>query len=265
MRFVKVDLSADFDEIEVVPFFDLHIGSRATDYNLIRSRIKYVAEKENAYALIGGDICNTALKNSKSDVYEDTMSTRDQIKLATKLFEPVKDKIIGIVDGNHERRVAKETSITPLEQFAVQLGRADYYDEIATLLFVRFGKTVNKGGLCSGRKLCYTIYMTHGFGGGSTMGANANNLSKLGDSIDADLIVAGHTHKGIDFPQGTWRVDPQNNSAHFKEQVCIRAGAPMGQEKYAEAYGARPLSERNTIAILDGHVKGVSTFNRANW
>lgn len=265
MRFIKHDLSEKFDEIEIVPFFDTHFGSKACDYNLVRSRVKYVAEKENAFALIGGDICNTALKNSKSDVYEDTLTPREQLKLAIEIFEPIKEKILGIVDGNHERRIAKETSITLLEQLAVQLGCADVYDEVSTLIFVRFGyqRDAKKGS--GGRKLCYSIYMTHGFGGGSTQGGNANSLSRLGDTIDADLIVAGHTHKGIEFPQGTWRVDAQNSSAYYKEQVCIRAGAPMGQEKYAEAWGSRPLSKRNTIAILDGHKKGITTVNKANW
>lgn len=278
MKFVKCDLPAEYKTLEIEIFSDLHLGSKKCDVNLIKRRIERVRTKENARAILVGDIMNTALKNSKSDVYEDTLSPNDQLKFAVSLFEPIKDKIIGITDGNHENRVLKETSISPMAQLAVQLGLVDYFDSISCLLFIRFGSQINHGNprarrtvensrknTHTGRKICYTLYMTHGSGGGGTVGSSANRLSKRGEVVDADIIVSGHTHKEMYFSQASYKVDPQNNSAYLKEQIFVNGGSTLDYEGYAEQIGCKPTTKRTPTIILNGTSKGVDIISRNNW
>lgn len=96
MKCVKVDLPKDHDEIKVEIFSDLHIGSKKCDYNSIRERIERVKNENNRYCIITGDVINNSTKTSVGDVYEEELTPMQQVKQAIMLFEPIKDKIIGI-------------------------------------------------------------------------------------------------------------------------------------------------------------------------
>lgn len=258
MNFVKNDLPSEFDEIEIEIFSDLHLGSKKCDFPLIQERIDRVKDNDNVYAIILGDICNTALKNSKSDVYEDQLRPKEQLDQACMLFEPIKHKILGICQGNHEQRIDKETNIDILYLMARQLDIADKYGATACLLFIRFGhQRYTRDTKNSGRKVCYTLYMTHGSGGGSTVGAKANSLERRGQIVDSDIVCIGHTHMPITFRTASYKVDPQNNSAYTKEQVFVNASATLDHESYAERIGCKPSSKISPVIILNGKYKKV--------
>lgn len=262
MKFVKNDLSAEFGQIEIELFFDVHIGSPKCDYKYLRERIKYVQEHENVFAIIGGDLINNSTRNSVGDVYEEPLTPMQQIKTAVSTFEPIKDKILCAVSGNHENRSYKSDGIDLLHFFCAELGITDKYDSTACLSFVRFGNAKSKTPrLHSGRKLCYSIYVTHGDGqGGRTIGGKANGLQKRGKVIDADVIVTGHTHSGMAFRDSMYRVDPQNSSAFLKEQVFVNAGSFLNYESYAERYGLPPSSKLSPRIILSGTEKQIATI-----
>lgn len=259
MKFVKNDLPAELQEIEIEIFSDLHIGSKRCDYKLIQERVKRVKENDNVYAILTGDLCNTALKNSKSDVYEDALKPKEQLNQACSLFEPIKDKILGICQGNHEQRIDKETNIDILYLMARQLDIDNKYDATSCLLFIRFGKQRNNQSkkTATGRKICYSIYISHGSGGGATIGAKANQLEKRGNIIDSDIVVMGHTHLPLTFRTCSYKVDPQNNSAYLKEQVFVNASATLDPEEYAERIGCKPSSKTSPVIILNGENKKV--------
>lgn len=260
MKFVKNDLSEDFSQIEIEIFSDLHIGSKRCDFKTIQQRVERVKANENVFAIILGDVCNTALKNSKSDVYEEALKPKEQLNQACMLFEPIKDKILGICQGNHENRIDKETNIDILYLMARQLGIENKYGAVSCLLFIRFGKQKNNKkarSYTSGRKLCYSLYMTHGSGGGGTTGAKANQLEKRGNIVDSDIVCIGHTHLPLTFRTASYKCDPQNNSAYLKEQVFVNASATLDPEDYAEKVGLRPSSKTSPVIILDGHYKNV--------
>jgi len=66
------------------------------------------------------------------------MSPQEQIKKAVELFSPVKDKILGVVNGNHERRISKVAGIDITEVMADKLGVRYAGDEFCIKL--RFGR-----------------------------------------------------------------------------------------------------------------------------
>ena len=80
MQSIKVDLSRKFKTLELHTFADLHLGDRHTDMDLIKSRIKEVQEKENAYCILNGDLLNNATKTSVSDSYAEEIPPMEQIQ-----------------------------------------------------------------------------------------------------------------------------------------------------------------------------------------
>ena len=261
MRCVKVDLPRELEKIHIEIFSDLHLGSKKCDYKAIYDRIRKVKDSENTYAIIMGDVANNSTKTSVGDVYEESLTPMQQIQQAIGLFEDIKDKIIGIVSGNHERRSYKTEGIDLLYFMARELGCANYYDSVGCLLFIRFGeqsrgrKESNGSGQI--RKICYTLYMSHGSAGGRLVGGKANGLQRIGQVVNSDIIVVGHTHLPMTFRECTLSIDERNSSINTKEQVFVNASSTLDYEEYAEIYGMKPSSKQSPIIILDGTKKDI--------
>lgn len=249
MKCIKVELPKKLETASIEIFSDLHIGSKKCNYELIKERIDKVANSENTYAIILGDLINNSTKTSVGDVYEEELSPMQQINKACAIFEPIKDKIIGITSGNHERRSYKTDGVDLMYMFARELRREAYYDYCACLLIVRLG--LNKKS--NGRQTCYSIYLTHGDGnGGRTIGGKMNGLQKRGAIVDADIIVTGHTHAPASFRDCYYRIDYGNNCVTKKDQLFVNASATLDYEEYAELYGMKPNSTKSPTIILDG-------------
>lgn len=257
MKCIKVDLPSEHKEIKIEIFSDLHIGSKKCNYQEIKDRIERVKNEDNRYCIIVGDIVNNSTKTSVGDVYEEELSPMAQIKKAVMLFEPIKDKIIGITTGNHERRSYKTEGIDLTYFFASELRLQHLYDYCACLLFIRFGKTASHGhGGSRGGKLCYTLYMTHGDGnGGRTIGGKMNGLQRRGQIVDADVVVTGHTHSPASFRDCFYKIDYANSNVSQREQLFVNASATLNYEEYAELYGMRPSSNVSPVVVLDGRKK----------
>lgn len=128
------------DKAEILVLADLHIGDRHSDVRLIQELVNSVRDIPNRYAILAGDIMNNAIIGSKSDTYTETMAPMDQMSYAVKLLEPIKDKILAVVPGNHEDRTTRTVGFDLTLAICAQLGIAQCYRENAALLFVKFGK-----------------------------------------------------------------------------------------------------------------------------
>ena len=250
MKCVKNDLPENLLSMELEIFADMHIGSKKCDYMSIQQRVERVETNDNVYAIVVGDVLNNSTKTSVGDVYEEELSPMQQVKQAIMLFEPIKHKILGVCSGNHERRSYKTEGVDLLYFMCAELGIADKYDYCACLLFIRFGKNDRQ------RRMCYSLYMTHGDGnGGRTIGGKANGLQRRGQIVDADIVVTAHTHAPLAFRDCFYRIDYPNSCVKKKEQLFVNASATLKYEEYAELYGMRPSSTQSPVIILNGSKK----------
>lgn len=251
MKSIKATIDATSPTIKIELFSDLHIGSKKCDGKLLMERINKVKDDPDTYAILVGDLINNTTRNSVGDVYEDALTPMDQIKKCVKLFEPIKDKILCVTAGNHERRSYKSDGIDLIYFFCAELGIADRYDYCAPLLFLRIKQYNN-------RYICYTIYATHGDGnGGRLVGGKANGLARRGQIVDADIIITGHTHQPLTFREVCKKIDYANSCVKDKEQVFINTSATLNYEEYAELYGMKPSSKQSPIIILDCTKKAI--------
>ena len=162
MKCIKNTLSKDIEYLKVEIFSDLHIGSKKCDYKAIQERIRNVQADKNTYCIILGDLMNNSTKTSVGDVYEEAYTPMQQINHCVEMFRPIKDKILGVTSGNHERRSYKTDGIDLTHFFCSELGISDKYDYCSCLLFLRLGSDTrhSKEGKNS-RYVFYSIYMTH--------------------------------------------------------------------------------------------------------
>lgn len=256
MKAIKNDLPSELESIEIIPFFDVHIGSPKCNYKLLKKWIDYVKENKNVYAIVGGDLINNSTKASVGDVYEEPLSPMMQIQTAVRLFEPIKDKILGVCSGNHENRSYKTDGIDLMHFFCAELDLLDKYDTVSCLLFIRFGNQRQGHKSHGGRKQYYSLYFSHGIGqGGRLIGSKMNGLERRGQIIDADVVVTGHVHAPATFKNVSYKINWQNSSITKFEQTFVSVPSFLEYENYAESVALRPSSNAMTIICLYGSDK----------
>ena len=237
---------------------DLHLGDAHCDYKGILERIDHIKNTENAYVILDGDLMDTAIASSVGDTYGAGLQPMEQLKYCVKLFEPIKDKILAVLPGNHENRVYRSDGLDITQLMCSQLGLQDRYSPTTALLFIRFGKNTTHGG--HGRRQLYTIYVTHGSGGGRKEGGKINRLADLAGIVDADIYVMGHTHMPAILKEGFYRVSGQNSSVGLVDKLFVNTAASLDYGGYGDAQGFKPASKCAPVIYLDGHKREMSAM-----
>jgi predicted phosphodiesterase len=247
---VEISLPMDMKELEILIFSDEHIGDPHCDIESIQKRIDYVKDTPNCYVILGGDIIDNATKTSVGDIYTQTMSPMEQLDYVEAMFKPIKNKILCSVLGNHENRTYKKEGIDPMRCLCDRLGCANKYSTTGVVLFLKFGKDVRYN-----RKIVYTIYVTHGSGGGRKEGAKAIRLADLASIVDCDIYCHNHTHLPMIMKEDYFRTDIQNRTIKQVTKLFVNSAASLRYGGYGESMGCKPASIDSPKIILSGVTK----------
>ena len=230
---------------------DLHIGDAHCDDIGIKARLDAIKADPEAFIILGGDLMDTATRNSIGDTYTQTLSPMRQIEYSVKLFEPLKDKIIAMIPGNHEERVYRLDGIDTTAIVAAELGLTEKYSETTAILFIHLGKRQR------GRQgpVCYTVYITHGSGGGRKAGGKINRLIDYCQIADTDAYIVGHVHSPAVLRASFFRPDPYHNKVTQVEKIFINTAASLDFGGYADRQGYSPASKVSPVLYLSGTEK----------
>lgn len=245
MKAIRCDLPYA-ETIEIHPMADLHIGDSSSDYKLILERIEHIRSTPNAYCILDGDLMDTAIASSIGDTYGANLQPMEQLKQCVKIFEPIKDKILAVLPGNHEGRVYKSDGLDITELMCSQLGIIEKYSPTTAFLFIRFGKSHRN------RPQYYTAYVTHGSGGGRREGGKVNRLADLASIVDADIYIHAHTHLPLVFKESFYRVNGGNSSVALVDKLFVNAAAALNYGGYGDKQGYKPASKCSPVIYLNG-------------
>ena len=214
-------------DLHVYPLGDLHIGSPGFAEAAFDEWVSYLCETDGVSMLGTGDFLNCALSSSVSDEYSEKLPVREARRLFSQKIRPLADadKLDCIIDGNHEMRVWRSTGDSPTAAVADALGV--HYSMAAVVIRYLVGDQT------------YNVYLRHGTGGGSTMGAAVNRLEKQERIIDADVYVSGHTHSQVAFPKNIF-VPNGNGGFKRKKRLFVCSGSFLAYEDYAATAGFPP-------------------------
>lgn len=254
MKRIIRDLGDDLKEITIIPISDVHIGDKTMNMELLKETLKRIKEEPNTYTIINGDICNVALKNSKSDVYADEMTPMEQLNYAITLLEPIKDKILVLSNGNHEARITKETNIDILYLLAKQLKIEDRYAPSWWYLYLSLGKNYNS----KQKPFLYIITGYHGSGGGRKPGGKINRLEEMSQVVIADLYIMSHVHKTIGTKGMIYVPDVQHKTMIKKDLYYLITNSFVEYDNsYAETMGLIPGNTSINECKLSGIKKEI--------
>ena len=234
---IKINLEED-NNIQIYVLSDMHIGDANADLPTLKKIIEHIKNTSNMYVILLGDILNTALKTSKSDIYSETLNVMEAQKLALQLLLPIKDKIIAMTPGNHENRVWKEVGIDLSLWLAEKLEVQDRYRNNNIALTIQFGSDVN------GNPFRLNIFGQHGaYGGGRRLGAAMNALEDLDGIVgNADIYIRAHTHQPIQGSRNIFLFDDKGN-IHRRTKYYFNSPSVLNYGGYAAEKGYKPTDD----------------------
>ena len=244
----------------LIPIGCLHVGDKGFNdlaEKKVKGYIDWVKERDNARIFLMGDILNCASRRSKTSPFEQDMTLGEQIEKAIEIFEPVKDKIVGAITGNHEFRLYDEFGYNPTTSLCHRLGDVPYLGYSAIVDF-KIGKKKRGGGISN--KIQYTGYFHHNDGGGgNTLGNKMKRVEELGKLLmNADFYCGGHTHLLGVIPDTAVMYDPQNGTVQEKSQALVSTGGYLKwEDSYAEKKALRSLKIGSPRIRMDGMKKDV--------
>lgn len=250
-------------DITIIPVFDVHLGSQECMEQEFIQFIQRVAETPNTYLVLGGDLIDNGTKSGLTNVFRATMYPSQQKKEMAKILEPVKDRILCILPGNHERRSGKDADDDPCYDIAAKLDIEHLYRENIAFVKIQLGVQEYESGLRT-KSECrptYVLAVTHGSGGGILTGASVNKGERFGYVIDGmDALIVGHTHKPFSTQPGKIYIDKRNNQISVKPFKVICATSWLKYGGYAAQKMLLPASHCLNMLTLSGKTKKMTVI-----
>lgn len=260
MKSIRADYPTDWPRANIYTLADLHIGDPNCNESEVLARVKQAQEDPYGLVILNGDLMNTALRNSVSDVYGEVLSPMQQISYLVNMLRPIAGKIIGATAGNHENRVYRSDGIDVMRLVCRELGIEEKYAPEGVLVFLRFGTKANPQHVKEGRnpRQWYTIYATHGSGGGRKEGAKAIRVADMNAIVDADVFIHSHVHLGMIMKERYYRIDSSNCVAKPVDKLFVCTGAALDYGGYGQAQEYKPASTATPVIHLEAKHKRMS-------
>ncbi len=260
---IRLELSQESNTIQIYVLSDVHIGDSCADLDLLKEVVNKIKDSPDMYVILLGDILNTAIVNSKSDIYSETVNLATAQKMALEYLTPIKDKILAMTPGNHENRVWRNVGLDVSLWLAEKLGVQDRYRNNFIALDISFGKDNN------GNPYHLHLVGQHGgYGGGRKLSAALSALEDVdGIVCNADIYVRAHTHSPVSGKRDVWQFNEKGNlekrhKHYFSAPAFLKTGGygldkgyrPQNTEpKYLNirAYSERKDSRLNKYFKID--------------
>lgn len=244
---IKHTLSKELPYINIYPIGDLHLGSGNFCLESFNKWKKLVSEDPYSKIVIVGDMIDNGLKTSKTNSFEASMQPFQQKKWLEEEFRPFADKIIGVVQGNHEYRSSIVADFCPLYDVMAKLDLEDLYRP--NMAFIK----VNLGERNADRQCSYTIMLTHG--------ASKTKTNNFGYAVDGmDIMVTGHIHQPSNTFPAKIVIDSKNESVSLRSFTHVTVPSFQKLGGYALKGMFLPQSMKIPIIRLDGTKKEVNNI-----
>ena len=248
------------NDITIIPVSDVHLGAAEHNTRAWEEFVNMVIETPNVYLTLGGDLINNNIRTAVGDIWKEQFPPSTQRKIMAKMLEPLRDRILAGVTGNHERRSTKDADSDANYAIMSKLDLEDRWRENIAFIKIQLGKqTTDNGGRSAGAdRQCYCLVLTHGSGGGIYTGTAVLRGERFGYSIDGmDILILGHTHKPFVTQPGKIVIDPRNNSVSVKPFRVVSCSSWLEWGGYAAQKMLLPSTHMKQAIVLSAKHKGI--------
>ena len=241
------------EDIKIYPISDVHLGAAehmTREWELFCQR---VVGEPNSYLILGGDLLNNGVKTSVSNCYAETIRPREAKKIMVSMLEPLRDKILCAVSGNHERR-NRDVDNDITYDIMCKLDLEWLYRENIAFTKIQVGNIKGSGI----KNPTYVLVTTHGSGGGVMTGSSLNRNERFGCVLDGcDCLIVGHHHKPYVSQPAKIKIDPYNNKVSVQPFKVVSMTSWMTYGGYAAQKMLLPSSHAPQTITLRGKRKEI--------
>ena len=209
-------LDTEQDNISILVLADLHIGSKDFSEEVWKYYENWLDVNPDTYIMLNGDIIEAGQRNSVGNsIYNSILSPQEQVEAAEALIDKYKDRLIAVLEGNHELRIRRQTGINPIS--LVTPKDVIYLDYNSPLKLQVFDKN---------------IWMHHGKGSSTTESSKIAKAKRLWSyRPDIDLQIYSHWHSYFEYYQVT-----KLFTGETKDRAMVVTGSTLRwEDSYAEA------------------------------
>lgn len=259
LRWFGKTLSPQLNELQVIILSDLHYGNPYCSAKHFLRTVDFIKNSDNCYCFLNGDLCESALRTSKGEIYKQVGTPDDQKRQVVEWLVPIKDRILGMTTGNHENRIY-DMAGTDISAYISEQLEIPYRPE-GLLFKISFGDNNNR---TKGKPFVFWSYISHGYGGARTKASKAVKVERISYWIMADFYAMSHDHVVNIAPdvflmpdnRGMERDGFTTGKVTAKRKMLIKTNAFLKWGGYAER-GGFPPSDLATpvINLLTPHSK----------
>lgn len=178
---------------------DTHLGAADTDEESLLELVKQIDKDPKARWTFGGDLGDLIGTGDRRwhphqlpERYRDAMfepggMVEETIQHGLEIFDPIRDKMLAWIGGNHERSARKYMGDREIGlEVCRELGFPSRY--LGYGGFIRWEWKMN------GKSISTIIDMHHGWQGGRKPGSKMNQAELEFSFSNADIILRGHSH-----------------------------------------------------------------------
>lgn len=233
--------------VRVVPIFDVHIGMKSSDEEMLERHLDYILRTPDTYTFLGGDLMESATRDSIGmGIFDERYHLGEQKARLRGLLKPLADKgkILGAVTGNHEMRVSKYNTDDPLADICDVL-------DVPFLGFQAFMKI-------SVNDITYRTIWWHGASSASTKSGKMNAVLRMRKFGTADLYTMGHVHDRFYTEEVEHDMDDEIDEIVARKRIYLIAGSFLRYfGGYSEMKGLAPAPLGATMILLNGQHKDI--------
>lgn len=243
------------DDLHIHFIADVHLGAQEHMEREWSDFCGHVLDDPHAYIILGGDLVNNATRSSISNIFDETMRPREQKRVMAEMLDPLRERILCAVPGNHEGRSGKDADDDPMYDIMCKLDLEDLWRENIAFVKIRIGDKKADGTA----NPTYTLVVQHGAGGGMLPGATINRNERFGYVLDgADALLVGHSHKPMVSQPAKIHIDRHNNAVSIKPFKVVVASSWLSYGGYAARKQMLPTSHAPQIITLCGRRKRIT-------
>ncbi len=231
-------------QVNLYPLSCFHVGAKQSDVEFIRQHIQRIKNDPYGYWIYMGDGGECVTKLSKGDVFRQIYSPQVQMDILIKELEPIRQKGLFAIRGNHGGRIFKETGLSFDKNLALHMGipymGVDCY----------FNMIVNR--------IRYDLFVHHGVDSGVSLQTKVNKADSFTKFICVDALFTAHSHIGVELPPSALNY-MDNVSRQVKTKLRHQYVCGSGYDSrtgYARDKGYPPLLPQFIMVEFTGKRSG---------
>ena len=248
--FQRILCKSKGEKITIIPIGDTHLGAKNVDKEKLKGLIKYVKDTPGVYWVGMGDYIdaiNYSDKRFNAASTEDIADLDDlvntQVGKFVAMFNPIANRCLGLLDGNHEETVRKRYH----QDTVAQICRKMHVQRLTYSCLMRIYFDHNRRSCRGSRSI--VLYAHHGHGASRTIGGRLNNVLNKSRGIDADVFIMGHCHLKANVDGERLYISQNRGGEAFvysRKQLFATTGSFMyamgeGYNTYSEIAGYDPI------------------------